>query len=390
MKKKILFIVENDYFPRDTRVYNEANTLKEDGNDIFVLAPRDKKNNENKFEQVFGKFECYRHFHFEAESLKGLLFEYLIVFTTYAVFVPFLVLSKRIKYIHVANPPDFILLSFFWLKIFGVKFIYDVHDLSVETFEGKIKQKNIVSLIILYVLNFLKNSSIRLSDLIVSTNNSIKDIILKDFPGKKIYTVRNSNKIRYNSIEEINKPEKNELTIGYFGVINDDDASGYKNLAYLGKYIKSKGVKFSFEIIGHGSGLNSLKELVKNNDIENEFCFRGFVGLPEAFELVKQFDFGILPWPDIPKNNLHTAMKLMDYMCCGIPVCTLKLKEQMITTGGIGIHCDNFEEMGDEILRIYCEKDEYEPLRAKTLKYFNENLSWGIQETKLLQSYKDL
>jgi len=390
MQNKILFIVENDYFPRDARVYNEASSLSNNGYKVFVLAPRNNDKKEKFYETVEDRFYCFRHPHYESNSIKGLLFEYLIASIFYFFFVPVLVIARRIKIIHVANPPDFILPSFFWLKLFGVKFIYDIHDLSTETFKSKINKENIFAKIILIILKVLERISIGLSDIVITTNNSIKEIIMSKFPNKKVITIRNSNKIQFREISDINKNTNENLVLGYFGVLNDDYSSGYHNIALLGKILSDRNIKYKFEIIGEGSGLKKLKELLKEYKIEKNFNFKGFIKLPIAFDYIKNFDFGILPWPNVPKNNIHTAMKVMDYMCCGVPVCSLNLKEQLISTRGIGIHKETFEDIANEIIIIYGNKDVYEALREKTLKHFNENLCWELQQKKIIECYFNL
>jgi len=83
-------------------------------------------------------------------------------------------------------------------------------------------------------------------------------------------------------------------------------------------------------------------------------------------------------------------MKVMDYMCCGVPVCSLNLKEQLISTRGIGIHKETFEDIANEIIIIYGNKDVYAALREKTLKHFNENLCWELQQKKLIECYFNL
>jgi hypothetical protein len=124
--------------------------------------------------------------------------------------------------------------------------------------------------------------------------------------------------------------------------------------------------------------------------MENRFALHGFVRLPEAFDVIKQFDFGLVTWGDLPKNHLHTAMKVMDYMCCGVPVCSLRLKEQLASTQNVGIHGDTFEEIAQGMANIYRDEHEYEQLRQKTLRHFNEVLSWELQERSLLDAYAAL
>jgi len=208
--------------------------------------------------------------------------------------------------------------------------------------------------------------------------------------NKKIFVVRNSNYIKYLKIEDISKIDSQSCIIGYFGVINDDYASGFCNIVELALYLMKKSFVFRFDIIGDGPGLKPLKALVNKNNLDKFFCFYGYVELNESFEIIKNFDFGLVPWPNIEKNNVHTAMKIMDYMCCGVPVCSLNLKEQVYSTKGIGIHTDDFEMMANEIIRYYNDKILYHNLRKETLEHFNKNLAWEYQIKQLLQCYDEL
>lgn len=383
----VLFIVENDYFPRDARVYNECMTLVKNGYNCFVIAPKQK--DESMFEKIDGKVFCFRFLHYESKGLIGLLIEYFIALSWILFYTYTISLTKKIKIIHVANPPDFIIPMLFILKIFGIKIIFDIHDLSVETFKAKNKT-GFLAAIIRKTLIVSEIISVKFADSVISTNNSIKSYIESKYANKRVTIVRNSNSIRFKNIDQICKKTNKKCIIGYFGVINNDYASGYENIILLAKLLVERELDFEFQIIGDGSGLRDLERLVEKYSLKKYFTFFGFIQLEKSFELIKSFDFGIVPWPDIPKNNLHTAMKVMDYMCCGVPVCSLTLKEQMVSTSGIGIHKATFVEVATELVCLYKNQNDYETLRLRTLEHFNNCLAWEIQEQELLTCYDDL
>lgn len=383
----ILFIVENDYFPRDARVLNEVRTLSEQGYNCFVVAPKQK--NEKFFEKFESDISCYRFLHFESNSIILLSIEYINAIFWILIYTIYLTFFKGIRIIHVANPPDFIIPVLSFLKIFNIKFIFDIHDLSVETFNAKIKN-GFKKKIIAGILKGFEKLSIVFSNAIICTNNSIKDYITSNYITKEITVVRNSNRIIYKNLEQVDKKENNICIIGYFGVLNADQASGLENILLIAKELKMKNFSFKFHIIGDGGGLNYLKRSVKNNNFEENFEFFGFIPLENSFEIIKNFDFGIVPWPDIPKNNFHTAMKVMDYMCCAVPICSLKLKEQIESTGNIGIHTNDFSEMANKIIEIYNDKKLYEDLRKRTLERFNNYLAWEFQSLNLILLYHKL
>lgn len=387
MKNRILFVVENDYFPRDMRVYNECMSLAGKYS-CFVLAPRQKG---EKFIEKTGETICYRYPHFEAKSLVLTALEYLISWFWIFILVPVICLVKKIKIIHVANPPDFIVPSCFWLKIFGIKIIFDAHDLSLETFRGKNIRNNMLTKIIGMVLSMLEYLSFLFSNVVVTTNQSIKEYILKRVENKPVYIVRNSHKVQYRSIEEIHKNHENPtLHLGYFGVLANDNAAGMDNFFVISDVLQKNNIPFKISIIGSGPGSEYLQSEVKKRHLGKNFHFHGFIPIPDAFNQIKNFDFGLVTWGYLPKNHFHTAMKVMDYMACGVPVCSLHLKEQLYSTQNIGIHAENFEELTHKIIKVYSSKAEYELLRKKTLEHFNTFLCWENQEIELWNAYQHL
>ena len=56
--------------------------------------------------------------------------EYALALLTLALLIPLIVAAKRVAVVHTANPPDFIIPAVAWLKMFGIKLVYDVHDVS--------------------------------------------------------------------------------------------------------------------------------------------------------------------------------------------------------------------------------------------------------------------
>ncbi len=382
-KKNILFIVENDYFPQDIRVLNEVVSLSQCFN-CYVIAPRGK--NQQWIEKYSGS-TCYRFPHIEARQIHFIFIEYLIAAFWIAFYVPFISLIKRIRVIHVANPPDFIIPIICWLRISGIKIIFDMHDLSVETFKGKSISRTLTGKIFQAFLVFFEKLSVKSSHRIIATNHSIKNYALEK-TNKPVFVVRNSNRVIYNNLNEINKTASEKMIIGYFGVLSDDEASGLENLVTLADSLLKKNISFELQIIGRGTGIKVLQQILVTRGLTEYFKFYGFIPLPEAFKFIRNFDFGLVTWGYMPKNHLHTAMKIMDYMCCGVPVCSLRLKEQIYSTNGIGIHTDDFTMMADELIKIYRDSNIYEMLRQKTLDHFNQNLAWEIQEKNLFEAYQ--
>lgn len=383
----VLFVVENDYYPRDARVLNECQSLAKTYR-CFALAPRAAG---EKFIEQVDSVRCYRFPHFESDSVGLLLLEYAIAAFWMAILVPWIVLRHRIRVIHVANPPDFIIPLVYWTRLFGTRIVFDVHDLSVETFKGKSASRTLVGRVLLRGLTLCASLSARFADAIVTTNQSIAELVSLSASSKRIAVVRNSNPVRYREITEIDKSvTPGVINVGYFGVLGNDEAAGLDNLIVLARRLQYRQASFRVSIVGSGPGLDYLTNAVERAGVGRHFVFHGYIQLPAAFELIKNFDFGVVSWGYLAKNHLHTAMKVMDYMCCAVPVCSLNLTEQLRSTGGIGIHEDDFEKLADAMLVCHSDRARYQELRRRTLERFNTKLSWEYQEQALKDVYAGL
>ncbi len=127
--KHILIVVENLPVPFDRRVWQEATTLKEYGADVSIICPKMKGYNKS-FENING-IDIYRHsLPIEADGALGYLLEYSIAlfwefFLSWKIFF-----KKRFQVIHGCNPPDLIFLVALFFKPFGVRYIFDHHDIN--------------------------------------------------------------------------------------------------------------------------------------------------------------------------------------------------------------------------------------------------------------------
>ena len=135
-KPCVLIIVENLPVPLDRRVWQESCALRDAGYDVVVICPQMRGHTaaEEKLEGI----QIYRHwiseeaggfFAFFREYASALWGELKLTWKVWR--------RHRFKVIHLCNPPDILFLVAWPFKWFGVKIIYDVHDLWPEMFEAK-------------------------------------------------------------------------------------------------------------------------------------------------------------------------------------------------------------------------------------------------------------
>src|SRR4029078_11087921 len=93
-----------------------------------------------------------------------------------ATFVVSLIVFARHGFdvIHANNPPDLFVLVAAFYKLFGVRFVFDHHDLSPEMYEARFGRRARRS--IYQALVFFEKLSCRLADHVIATNESYKAI----------------------------------------------------------------------------------------------------------------------------------------------------------------------------------------------------------------------
>lgn len=134
--KHILIIVENLPVPFDRRVWQEANTLKDNGAKVSIICP--KMMQYNKSYETINGIEIYRHpLPIEGEGALSYLMEYMIALFWEFILSIKIFVKKRFHVIQGCNPPDLIFLIAIFYKLFGVKYIFDHHDINPELFVAK-------------------------------------------------------------------------------------------------------------------------------------------------------------------------------------------------------------------------------------------------------------
>lgn len=125
---KILMVVQNLPVPFDRRVWLEAVTLTEHNYRISVICPKGMGFTRT-FEVIDG-VSIYRYPWYEARSHPlSFAFEFaycwmMTAFLSVAVFF-----REGFQVIHACNPPDTFFLLALIYRPFGIKFVFDQHDL---------------------------------------------------------------------------------------------------------------------------------------------------------------------------------------------------------------------------------------------------------------------
>jgi len=394
--KHFLLIVENNSVPLDARVWREANSLNDAGAVVSVISPIVREYTEKFI--VINNIKIYRYKPvFSNGTAFGYLREYFVAFIK-TLFLVHKVLfhNPHLDVIHVANPPDMFWPLGIYLRLFGVKFIFDEHDLSPEAYLSRFGKESEGGGIFYKIQIQMQKFSYKYSHAIISTNESYREKAKSLNPkySSKTVVVRNGPDTRYFR-ESVPKPalKKGKLFLAaYLGVMGIQDGVDYIINA-VNILVNNRNFRdFVVYLIGTGDDWQRLKQMSEKLGLDEFIIFTGFIPYEKVFEILSTADICLSPDPLNPLNDLSTMNKVMEYMALGKPIVSFDLKEARFSAGDSAIYVENNnpEAFADGIARLLRDPQLCSRMKAIGKKKIEEELCWQKQSENLLRVYRSL
>jgi glycosyltransferase involved in cell wall biosynthesis len=385
--KHILIIVENLPVPFDRRVWQEASTLRDNGAKISIICPQ-MKGYTKAFEQLEG-IDIYRHpLPVEARGAWGYLLEY-----SAALFWEFMLswkifFRKKFQVIHGCNPPDLIFVVALVFKLFGVKYVFDHHDINPELFIAKYNKKGLLYKLML----LLERLTFRTANYSIATNESYKEIAIRrgGMNPEKVQVVRSGPKLDRLKIvppdEQYRKGRK--FLVGYVGVIGQQE--GLDLLLKSIEYIIKQRQDIQFAIIGGGSDLDVLKAESAKMGLDEFVDFYGRVTDELLVKVLNTADVCVNPDRPTEMNNLSTMNKIMEYMALKKPIIQYDLKEGRFSAQKASLYadCDNNPDFAIKIMQLLDDPEQRKEMGEFGYNRVVNELSWDYESVKLRNFYE--
>ena len=386
LNKHILIIVENLPVPFDRRVWQEANSLKEQGAYVSVICPKMKGYNKS-FEQING-IDIYRHPLTERKGAIGYLLEYSAALFWEFVLSMKIYFKKRFHVIQGCNPPDLIFIVALFYKIVGVKYVFDHHDINPELYIAKYGKKGFFYkfLIVMERLTFAT------ANYSIATNDSYKEIAIRR--GKmnpdKVQVVRSGPKLDRLKLNPGDKKYKKgkKFLIGYVGVIGEQE--GLDLLLESVKYIVAKRNDVQFAIVGGGTELPAIKALTQEMRLDDYIDYYGRVDDETMVNILNTADVCVNPDRPTEMNNLSTMNKIMEYMSLKKPIVQYDLKEGKISAQNASLYAVNTspEDFAEKIIWLLDNVSARNDMGEFGFNRVINELSWEFESKKLINFYK--
>ena len=385
--KHILIIVENLPVPFDRRVWQEATSLKENGYDISIICPV-MKSFTKRFENLNG-IDIYRYpMPIEANAGVAYLWEYCNAIFWWFVLSIKIFRKKKFQIIHGCNPPDLIFIIALFFKPFGVKFVFDHHDVNPELYIAKFGKKDFLHkcMVLFEKLTFM------VANFTIATNDSYKRIAIVrgGMHPENVKIVRSGpiiEKIKIVNGNELYKKGKKYL-VGYVGTIGEQEGIDLLLKSIL--FITNIRQDVHFAIIG---GSTMMEQLVKWRDqmgLKNYVDFYGRVSDEIMLEILSTAVICVNPDKPTELNNISTMNKIMEYMALKKPIVQFDLKEGRYSAQEASLYAipNDTNDFANKIMYLLDNDFERKKMGEYGYDRVLNQLSWEFESKNLIDFYQ--
>jgi glycosyltransferase involved in cell wall biosynthesis len=391
--RKILMLVENEAAPGDDRVWLEATTLRDQGFQVSIICPKGPP-------QHYESYICIEGIHIYRYGLPTISNKYVVYILEYSVamlmtfLLSFKVLLRNgFDVIHAANPPDlFFLISLFY-RLFGIKFVFDQHDLSPEMFQVKFKGS---MKLLRKLLLFIEWCSYRTADVVITPNLALKRFAHErgHVPDEKIFVVYNGpdlNRTKLVPPEPELKGSRRYL-LAYVGVMEVQDGVEYALYALHNLVYKRRRQDVSLVLMGHGSHAHTLHAITHELGLDEYVNFTGWLSKKDLVRYLTVADVGLTPDPLNGYNEYCTMVKTQEYMAMGKPGVAFDLLETRLSAQDAVLYAtpNSVEDFASKIEVLLDDEALRLSMGALGHQRVEEALSWNHTKKNLLLAYEAL
>jgi glycosyltransferase involved in cell wall biosynthesis len=341
----VLVIVQNMPVPLDRRVWLECQTLVDSGYRVSVICP--KGPGDPARETVNGvRLYKYRGAP-RARGLVGYGFEFAYCWLRTAILAVRLFFVDRFDAIQACNPPDTYWALARLFRRFGVRFVFDHHDLNPELY---VSRRGRPSDRVLRVLEWLERQTYATADHVVTTNESYRARACER-TGRQpddVTVVRSGpdpQRMRRGDPRPELRSGRKHL-VCYLGLMGpQDDVDTVVRVAHHVVHRLGRD-DIAFSLLGYGDCLEDIRRLAVELEVADAVHFTGRVEIPAISDWLSTADLGITPDAKTPFADVSTMNKTLEYMAFGLPVLAFDLVETQSSAGAAAAYV-TFEGRSD-------------------------------------------
>jgi glycosyltransferase involved in cell wall biosynthesis len=338
MHGQIVFLVENETYPHDRRVRQEALALTEAGYRVTVVCP-----NSDSIPALEEEVDGVRVLRFrrppQGGGALGYMREYMYAFARTRRVVHTLC-REQVTAVIACNPPDFLPLLARPLRRRGACLIFDLHDPAPELFEAIFHRRGLIH----RALTALERHAARSADVTMTVNEPCA-ALLRGRDGvdrERVYVL-------------VTCPDPRS----FFPVEPRPELrGGHKHLVlWLGRMSRKENLPLlvdaadeivttlgrddvCFALVGDGDVRPELEAEVERRGLSSAFAFPGMVGDEQLREWMTTADVCVSLDRRNALNDRSLMVKVMEYLAMGRPVVQFPLAEMGRVCADASLYAD--------------------------------------------------
>ncbi len=337
---RVLIIVQNLPVPLDRRVWLECRALRAAGYEVSVICP---KGPDDPAREVIDGVAIYKYRPApEAQHLLGFVVEFVYSWLRTAALSLVVRRERGFDVIQACNPPDtYWLLARLW-RPWGVRFVFDHHDLNPELFRSRFGQPTTTAKRVqLQGLEWLERQTFAAAHRVISTNESYKRVAVErgGLDPALVTVVRSGpdTSVMRPVVPEHDHTGGRHLLV-YLGIMGPQD-DVHIALEVMDELVHRRGrTDVRAALLGFGDCLEELRSTCTSLGLDDVVEFTGRVGPGPIADYLSSASVGLGPDRKTPLNDLSTMNKTMEYMAFAVPAVSFDLVETQISGGQTGLY----------------------------------------------------
>ncbi len=384
----VCIIVENLPVPLDRRVWQEARALSEAGYRVSVICP--KGGGFERSRETREGIDVYRHRIWEASGPLGYFVEYAWALAAEFFLTLRVYARTRFRILQACNPPDTIFLIGLFFKLFGVRFIFDHHDLNPELYEAKFGHRDFGYRLV----RLAERLTFRTADVSLAPNESFREVAFGRgrMTRERTFVVRSCpdlTKMR-KAAPQLSLKEGRPYLVVYLGVMGPQDGVGLllDSIDSIARTRNRQDVLFM--MIGDGTELPRLRRLAGEKGLDSVVRFTGFLTGEPLFAYLSTADVGVAPDPATPMNDRSTMNKILEYMSFGLPVVLYELTEGRRSAGDAALYARPNDpiDFAEKVIQLLDSESLRRELGERGRRRIEQSFNWETDRQSLLAAYE--
>jgi glycosyltransferase involved in cell wall biosynthesis len=387
-RPRVTMLLENDLYPEDIRVRDEAQSLVEAGYDVRVIAPRGA--GQARKAQVDGvTVERYWLPMSHGSGAAGLLAEYVVAHAQLLI-RGMRSLLRGTDYLHSHNPPDTLFPLAIAARRLHRRFVFDEHDLFPGLFEQRFGRGPLWR-----IADFANKMMIHNADIVLVTNgthleharrrrsrSSTRVVLVRNGPRQSTVSGR---------LPTIRSGRLVDPKLLYVGALEPQD--GVDRLPELVErlvvYHGLTGVRLT--VAGWGSELDALRADFASRGLLHRVRLLGRTPHADVLRLIADADICVDPAPCTPFNHGTTMVKISEYLALGRPTVAYALRETAMTAAGAAslVPCHDPDAFVRRVAELAGAEEARADLHRRAVSRAPD-LVWEHQAASLIDAYNDV